>query len=130
MHTPTHTVLTLALGAALASTATMAQQGSAPAAPTSAQQQPTELPAVDVQENAWRQILKAKLEALAEGIDPNRLGDVDLAAVAGWAADHYPSRPYPGVMIGSSSVGWARPMPSLNASQPAVLNDSSFESTS
>ena len=33
-------------------------------------------------------------------------------------------------MIGSSIVGRARAMPSLNASEPAILNDSSFESTS
>ena len=32
-------------------------------------------------------------------------------------------------MTGSSSVGRARDMPSLNASEPAILNDSSFEST-
>jgi len=39
----------------------------------------------------------------AEGVDPNRLGDVDLAAVARWVADHYPRRPYPGVVVGSSN---------------------------
>ena len=32
-------------------------------------------------------------------------------------------------MTGSSSVGRARDMPSLKASEPAILNDSSFEST-
>jgi hypothetical protein len=39
----------------------------------------------------------------AEGIDPARLGDVNLAAVGRWAAETYPRRPYPGVMIGSSN---------------------------
>ena len=32
-------------------------------------------------------------------------------------------------MIGSSSVGRARAIPSLNASDPAILNDISLEST-
>ena len=32
-------------------------------------------------------------------------------------------------MIGSSSVGRARDMPSLKASEPAILNDISLEST-
>ena len=32
-------------------------------------------------------------------------------------------------MTGSSSVGRARDMPSLKASDAAILNDSSFEST-
>jgi hypothetical protein len=40
-----------------------------------------------------------QLEALRQ----RRLGDVDLADVAAWAAGHYPRRSYPAVMIGSSS---------------------------
>ena len=39
----------------------------------------------------------------AEGIDPRRLGAVDLAAVARWLADGYPRRRYPAIMIGSSN---------------------------
>ena len=39
----------------------------------------------------------------AEGIDPRRLGAVDLASVARWLADGYPRRRYPAVMIGSSN---------------------------
>ena len=39
----------------------------------------------------------------AEGIDPQRLGDVDLAAVAQWFADQVPDRRYPAIMIGSSN---------------------------
>ena len=39
----------------------------------------------------------------AEGIDPRRLGDVDLAAVARAARRRLPPRRYPAVMIGSSN---------------------------
>jgi len=39
----------------------------------------------------------------AEGIDPGRLGDVDLAAVAGSFADRYRKRRYPAVLLGSSN---------------------------
>jgi hypothetical protein len=39
----------------------------------------------------------------AEGLPPDRLGDVDMAAVAGWLADAYPDHPYPAVLIGSSN---------------------------
>ncbi len=39
----------------------------------------------------------------AEGLDPARLGDVDLAAVAGALADGYPQRRYPAVMVGCSN---------------------------
>lgn len=39
----------------------------------------------------------------SEGITPNRIGDVDMAAVPGWLADSYPRRPYPAVMLGSSN---------------------------
>jgi hypothetical protein len=39
----------------------------------------------------------------AEGLPPDRLADVDLAAVAGWLTDAYPERPYPAVLIGSSN---------------------------
>ena len=39
----------------------------------------------------------------SEGIDPSRLGDVDMAAVAAVFADRYPRRRYPAVMIGSSN---------------------------
>jgi hypothetical protein len=39
----------------------------------------------------------------AEGIDPARLGDVDLGAVARWLAGQYPRRRYPAAFIGSSN---------------------------
>jgi hypothetical protein len=39
----------------------------------------------------------------AEGLDPDRLGDVDLAAVARWLADGHPSRRYPAALVGSSN---------------------------
>jgi hypothetical protein len=39
----------------------------------------------------------------SEGIDPARLGDVDLAALAARLADAYPQRPYPAVLVGSSN---------------------------
>ena len=39
----------------------------------------------------------------AEGVDPTRLGDVDLAAVARWLTDQYPRRSYPAVLVGSSN---------------------------
>jgi hypothetical protein len=39
----------------------------------------------------------------SEGIDPGRLGDVDLGAVAAAFADAYPRRRYPAIMIGSSN---------------------------
>lgn len=39
----------------------------------------------------------------SEGLDPRRLGDVDLNAVAKMLAAAYPQRPYPGVLIGSSN---------------------------
>ena len=39
----------------------------------------------------------------AEGIDPQRLGDVDMGAVAQWFADQVPDRRYPAIMIGSSN---------------------------
>jgi hypothetical protein len=39
----------------------------------------------------------------AEGIDPARLGDVDLDAVARWLAEQYPRRRYPAAFIGSSN---------------------------
>ncbi|MGH3916937.1 MAG: hypothetical protein ACRDTC_26535, partial [Pseudonocardiaceae bacterium] len=39
----------------------------------------------------------------AEGIDPHRLADVDLAAVAERLADGYPQRRYPAVLVGSSN---------------------------
>jgi hypothetical protein len=38
-----------------------------------------------------------------EGVPPDRLGDVDLDAVAAWAAKRYPARRYPAVLIGSSN---------------------------
>lgn len=38
-----------------------------------------------------------------EGVDPARLGDVDLAAVARWLTDQYPRRRYPAVFVGSSN---------------------------
>jgi hypothetical protein len=39
----------------------------------------------------------------SEGLDPARLGDVDLSSVARWLADAYPRRPYPAVLVGSSN---------------------------
>ena len=39
----------------------------------------------------------------AEGLDPDRLSDVNLASVARWLADQYPQRRYPAVLIGSSN---------------------------
>lgn len=39
----------------------------------------------------------------AEGLDPARLGDIDLATVAEAFADGYPRRRYPAVLIGSSN---------------------------
>jgi hypothetical protein len=38
-----------------------------------------------------------------EGIDPHRLADVDLAAVAAALAGDYPPRRYPAVLIGASN---------------------------
>ncbi len=39
----------------------------------------------------------------AEGLRPQQLGTVDLAAVAGWLADQIPARSYPAVLLGSSN---------------------------
>ncbi|MEN3269828.1 hypothetical protein [Pseudonocardia sp.] len=39
----------------------------------------------------------------SEGVDPGRLGDVDMNAVAGWLADGYPQRCYPAALVGSSN---------------------------
>jgi hypothetical protein len=39
----------------------------------------------------------------SEGVAPDRLGDVDLAAVAGWLADSHPRRRYPAALLGSSN---------------------------
>jgi hypothetical protein len=39
----------------------------------------------------------------SEGLDPGRLGDVDLSAVAEWLATGYPRRRYPGAFLGSSN---------------------------
>jgi len=39
----------------------------------------------------------------AEGVDPERLGEVDMDAVAAWLADGIPARRYPAAMIGSSN---------------------------
>jgi hypothetical protein len=39
----------------------------------------------------------------SEGINPRRLGDVDLSAVAKAFAERYPKRPYPAVLLGSSN---------------------------
>ncbi|HEU4545896.1 MAG TPA: hypothetical protein VFR88_06360 [Microlunatus sp.] len=39
----------------------------------------------------------------AEGIRPDQLAQVDVAAVAGTFADAYPDRRYPGVLLGSSN---------------------------
>jgi hypothetical protein len=39
----------------------------------------------------------------SEGIDPARLADVDMDAVAGWLADGVPDRRYPAALVGSSN---------------------------
>lgn len=39
----------------------------------------------------------------SEGVDPRRLGEVDLAAVARWLVDGYPQRRYPAAFVGSSN---------------------------
>ncbi len=39
----------------------------------------------------------------SEGLDPARLGEVDMAAVARSLADGYPRRPYPAALIGSAN---------------------------
>jgi hypothetical protein len=39
----------------------------------------------------------------AEGIDPDRLADVDMGSVARWLTDAYPSRRYPAAFVGSSN---------------------------
>ena len=39
----------------------------------------------------------------AEGIDPDRLADVDMSAVAHWLADSHPRRRYPAAFVGSSN---------------------------
>ena len=38
-----------------------------------------------------------------EGVDPGRLGDLDLSAVARWLTEQYPRRRYPAVLVGSSN---------------------------
>jgi hypothetical protein len=38
-----------------------------------------------------------------EGVPPERLAEVDLAAVASWATSLYPRRPYPGAFIGATN---------------------------
>ena len=50
--------------------------------------------------------LRKRVYALAsgrEGVPPERLGAIDLQAVAAWAAGLYPSRRYPGVLLGASN---------------------------
>ena len=39
----------------------------------------------------------------AEGVDPGRLADLDLSAVARWLTEQYPRRRYPAVLVGSSN---------------------------
>ena len=39
----------------------------------------------------------------SEGINPHRLGDVDMAVVAEWLAKGYPQRRYPAALVGSSN---------------------------
>ena len=39
----------------------------------------------------------------SEGLDPARLGEVDLASVAAWLVEQIPQRPYPAVIVGSSN---------------------------
>jgi hypothetical protein len=39
----------------------------------------------------------------SEGVPPKRLAEVDLESVASWAAQQYPQRRYPAVVIGSSN---------------------------
>lgn len=43
----------------------------------------------------------------SEGIEPGRLGDVDLEAVAAMLVENLPRRPFPGVMLGSSNGAFA-----------------------
>ena len=50
----------------------------------------------------------------AEGIDPQRLGDVNMTAVARWFADQIPDRRYPAIMIGSSNGALAHLAAALN----------------
>ncbi|MFC6904977.1 hypothetical protein [Halalkalicoccus tibetensis] len=49
-----------------------------------------------------RQVLYRRGTA-AEAIDPDALGDVDVGALRRWAADRYPERGYPAVMVGSAN---------------------------
>ncbi|ONI83164.1 hypothetical protein ALI144C_16815 [Actinosynnema sp. ALI-1.44] len=50
--------------------------------------------------------LRQRLYAVAgaaEGVSPDRLGDVDFDAVAEWVTGHYPGDKYPAVLLGSSN---------------------------
>ena len=38
-----------------------------------------------------------------EGVDPDKLGSVDLDHVAGWVADRYPAGRFPAILLGSSN---------------------------
>jgi hypothetical protein len=49
-----------------------------------------------------REILYAA-GGMNEGLSPSRTSSVDAGKIAEWAAGLYPTRPYPGVMIGSSN---------------------------
>jgi len=51
----------------------------------------------------------------AEGVDPARLADLDLAAVARWLVEQYPRRRYPAVLIGSSNGALAHLAAALGA---------------
>jgi hypothetical protein len=56
--------------------------------------------------NLLPRLVRQRLYAVAggtEGVPPDRLGSVDLDAVAGWVTDHYPAKRYPAVFLGSSN---------------------------
>lgn len=39
----------------------------------------------------------------AEAVPARRVGDIDAEELARWVVDHYPRRPYPAVLVGSSN---------------------------
>jgi len=50
--------------------------------------------------------LRQRLYAAAggwEGVPPERLGEVDAEAIAGWVVEHYPRPRYPAVLLGASN---------------------------
>jgi hypothetical protein len=54
----------------------------------------------------------------SEGIAPDRLGDVDLAAEARWLANNHPRRRYPAALLGSSNGALTHPAAALHAPWP------------